>query len=286
MDHVAAHPQPGQDSVATCTSSTAPTQGPNFRHTRIYHRHKRAFPFSHKKQLDIFCDRDGDSRSSAQDIVGDALGSSVPCRQDSQNSVSTRESLESQCFQNERPMATPRLALRDRTNVNSDDKTPCSSKPSYTGTTWEASGNNSRTKFAVPLIPLRNTVLTTDGLAGDEGFVNSGSNATNDPIIGQLYADADRILAEQKRHDLERLRAQLAALPSKPRPRWLDLKKLATYTRKSGYSEGSESLPNPKSAPTQVETFRSGGIDAPTNHRCIEGVSGNFLLESFAELQR
>lgn len=281
-----ANSQPAIASFADYASSTAPEWGINFRHRRTKHPHKSAFAFTRNKQLDIFNEGYGDEDdiARAQDLVGNASGNAIPDQQHSPISMSTQEPAVSPSSEHQSPTTAPRLPLGDLTNVNLDGKATCSSTPSHTGTTWKVPGENFTTKFAVPLIPLRNTAFTKGGLRGSEDSASSGNYTTADSTTNQFCGEVDHMLAEQKRHDLDRLRAQLAALPSKPKPRRLELKNLAAYMKKTGYSQGPRKLPDPKSAPAQVETFPSGTSDVPRNDRDTKGVSPNLhsnLSQSF-----
>lgn len=109
--------------------------------------------------------------------------------------------------------------------------------------------------------------------------------------VARLEAETDRILAEQKKRDLARLQAQLAASPSslrpkpKPKPQRLILDKLGFLARGSKSNVAGQPA-TPKSAPAKIFATTSqwttppsvgtpspeimsllghGGVDAPTS---------------------
>jgi hypothetical protein len=107
--------------------------------------------------------------------------------------------------------------------------------------------------------------------------------------VARLEAETDRILAEQKKRDLARLQAQLAASPSsvrpKPKPQRLILDKLGFLARGSKSNVAGQPA-TPKSAPAKIfaatvqwttplsvgtpspgimSFLGHGGVDAPTS---------------------
>lgn len=85
--------------------------------------------------------------------------------------------------------------------------------------------------------------------------------------VARLEAETDRILAEQKKRDLARLQAQLAATPSpkpKPKPRRLILDKLSFLSR--GSRSNAHSQPStPKSAPAKIFTSINWSPPSPSS---------------------
>ena len=271
-----AHLQP----AAACVSSAIYAQGKSSRHTRVYNQHNRAF-----SSFDMFQNSGGgeDSSNHAQDTVGNALDNSIPGQHHSKISLMTQECEEISSSHHKLPYTTFRPSLGDNIDVISDKETTCSSKPSHDGAIMEEHVSNFGINIAVPLIPLRDTV--SNGVKGYKDSVHLGNEATADFTAKQFYADHGHAIAEQKKHDLDRLRSQLAALPSRPRPAKLDFRSLATYMKSNGHSKGLRKLLDPKRAPEQEEKFRSGTNVSQTKDERMEGVRLDLHVASFVDVQ-